>query len=75
MKRTRIRRRGIPAVDKRLRSNQILWRYFDLAKFLDFLMRDRLYFARGDQFPDKFEGSFTKSLRSKINKLSLLSQR
>jgi len=66
MKRKRILKRGIALVDSRLRSNQILWRYFDLAKFLDFVMYGRVFFARGDKYPDKFEGSFTASLRTKI---------
>jgi hypothetical protein len=66
MKKTRVRRKSVPVIDTRLRSNQILWRYLDLAKFLDFIMYGRLYFARGDQFTDKFEGAFTKSLRQKI---------
>jgi len=70
MKRTRgvIRRKRVPAVDPRLRSNQILWRYLDLAKLLDFLKYGRLYFERGDKFTDKFEGTFTESVRLEIIK-------
>lgn len=53
-------------VGARLGRSDILWRYLDAAKFMDFLHNKTLYFSRGDQFEDKFEGSFTQSIRHAI---------
>lgn len=61
-----ILQKGKPRVDRALSSNTALWRYLDAAKFLDFLHSGILYFCRGDQFQDKFEGTFTKSLKERI---------
>lgn len=57
---------GKARVGARLRTSDVLWRYLDAAKFLDFLQNSTLFFCRGDQFDDKFEGSFTESLRHTI---------
>lgn len=57
---------GKVRIGARLRSQDILWRYLDAAKFADFLENQTLFFCRGDQFADKFEGSFTKSLAHSI---------
>lgn len=35
-----------------------LWRYLTMEKFINLLTRQQLYFARADQFKDRFEGSF-----------------
>jgi hypothetical protein len=35
-------------------------------KFLAFLNNSSIYFPRGDQFQDKFEGQFTASLKHSI---------
>lgn len=35
-----------------------IWRYVDLAKFLDLLSTSQLYFARADNLNDPFEGSW-----------------
>jgi hypothetical protein len=37
-----------------------LWRYMDLSKFMALLQQERLYFARGDNLGDPFEGSLPK---------------
>ena len=37
----------------------LLWRYMDFAKFMQFLDTQSLWLARGDQFEDPFEGTFT----------------
>ena len=37
-----------------------LWRYMDFMKFIDLLDRRELFFARGDQLDDPFEGSLPK---------------
>lgn len=62
-------------VDSRLKFNNVLRRYLDVPRFINFLMSSSLYFCRTDLFPDKFEGSFTPSVRDaicaayKINKI------
>lgn len=38
-----------------------IWRYTELAKFLDLLEQSALYFTRLDRFSDPFEGSLTKA--------------
>lgn len=38
---------------------EVLWRYMDLAKFEDLIITSKIYFARGDQFQDSFEGRFS----------------
>jgi hypothetical protein len=59
---------GKPRLGARLADRDVVWRYLDTAKFMDFLENKSLYFCRGDQFEDKFEGSFTKSLQHAIEK-------
>jgi hypothetical protein len=56
-------------VDAGLKPTDILRRYLDTAKLLDFFVNKRLYFSRGDQFQDKFEGTFTQSTKSALNTL------
>ena len=36
----------------------IIWRYFDLAKFIHLIAFKELHFTRIDQLHDKFEGSY-----------------
>lgn len=57
---------GAAHVGVRLGTADVLWRYLDTAKFIDFLHNQSLFFCRGDQFEDKFEGSFTQSIRHAI---------
>lgn len=57
---------GKARIGARLRSTDVLWRYLDAARFVDFLQNRTLFFCRGDQFEDKFEGSFTQSIRHTI---------
>lgn len=59
---------GKPRVHKELNGNAVLWRYLDAAKFFDFIHQKTLFFCRGDQFEDKFEGAFTESLKHAIEK-------
>lgn len=37
-------------------SQQKIWRYLDIGKFLSLLIEEKLYFARPDKFGDLFEG-------------------
>lgn len=59
---------GKPRVSSKLNGQEVLWRYLDAAKFLDFIHNQTLFFSRGDQFTDKFEGSFTPSLKNAIER-------
>jgi hypothetical protein len=42
-----------------LAPSETLWRYMDLWKFEDMLLRSALFFARQDRFTDPFEGRFS----------------
>jgi hypothetical protein len=70
-----VRIKGKPHVDSTLKDTDVLRRYLDTAKFVDLLHSQTLFFSRGDQFEDKFEGAFTKSIKHaieqsyKINKI------
>ena len=61
-----MRRKNRIDVDSRLKLNNVLRRYLDVPRFINFLMSSSLYFCRTDLFPDKFEGSFTPSVRDAI---------
>ncbi|GAB6269729.1 MAG: DUF2971 domain-containing protein [Smithella sp.] len=61
-----VRMKGMPVIDPELTDDTILWRYLDTAKYIDFLQGRELFFCRGDQFEDKYEGSFTSSLKNAI---------
>lgn len=54
------------SVDSVLRDSRVLRRYLDLSKFIDLLRTRSLYLRRADLFQDKFEGSFTPSLKAAI---------
>lgn len=53
-------------VDLRLRAGNVLRRYLDVPSFMNFMMTRSLYLCRSDLFPDKFEGSFTPTVRDAI---------
>lgn len=55
-------------IDSALGGNNVLWRYLDTAKFLDYATSQKLYLCRADKFEDQFEGSFTQSIRHAIEK-------
>jgi hypothetical protein len=54
-------------VDGRLRGGNVLRRYLDVPRLINVLKTSSLYLCRSDLFPDKFEGSFTPSLRGSIS--------
>lgn len=56
-----------PVISDGLKTTDVLWRYLDAAKLLDFLQNQTLFFCRGDEFDDKHEGAFTELLRDSIN--------
>src|SRR5687768_1706300 len=39
--------------------NTVLWRYWDLPKFLNLLSTRQLWFSRADLLGDRFEGSYS----------------
>jgi hypothetical protein len=41
-------------------SNSRIWRYMNLAKFIDLFSKRALFFARADKFIDPYEGQPTK---------------
>lgn len=43
--------------DKRVQSETSLWRYMELAKFLQLLEERTVFFSRADKFDDPFEGA------------------
>jgi hypothetical protein len=47
-------KKGFEQID----DNKILWRYQDLPRYLDLLLRKQLFFTRIDQFEDPFEGKY-----------------
>jgi hypothetical protein len=59
---------GRLTVDPALSERQVLRRYLDMSRYLSFLQSKSLYLARADRFDDKFEGSFTPSVRAAIRK-------
>lgn len=58
---------GEPVLDADLKESRILWRYLDMPKFMDLIHTKTLHFTRGDQFADRFEGAFTKSIQQAIS--------
>lgn len=54
------------AIDGRLKGSNVLRRYLDVPRFVNFLKTSALYLCRSDLFPDKFEGSFTPTVKDAI---------
>jgi len=53
-------------------DNEILWRYQDLPRYLDLLIRKQLFFTRIDQFEDPFEGKYNQATEDQVAKEELL---
>lgn len=51
--------------DKRVEPDTVLWRYMDLAKFLQLLEEKTLFLSRADKFDDPFEGASGLASREK----------
>jgi len=49
-----------PVFERPADENVRIWRYIDLAKYLDLLETKQLYFARADLLGDPFEGSLPR---------------
>lgn len=55
-------------------DKDILWRYQDLPRYLDLLIRKKLFFTRIDQFEDPFEGKYNISDKQVKNDYSNLAE-
>jgi hypothetical protein len=49
----------------------VIWRYVDLAKFVDMVQRESLWFARADTLGDSFEGSVPPQFTRDWNEATL----
>src|SRR3954470_15670301 len=46
----------------------VLWRYQDISRYLDLLLKQQLFFCRADRFEDPFEGQYTPEVREELVK-------
>lgn len=51
-------------------SEQTIWHYFSLAKFLGFIDRSSLYLCRHDKYDDSFEGALSEKDKQFFNNLN-----
>jgi hypothetical protein len=45
---------------KSIDDDKLLWRYLDLPRYIDLLIKKKIFFCRADRFEDPFEGRFNK---------------
>ena len=56
-------------------DDTVIWRYMDLAKYVDLLRSAALYFARADKLGDPYEGSIPIStVRKRVATMAILQQ-
>lgn len=48
----------------------IVWKYLDLSKFLDLLLRRQLFMSRSDKFEDQYEGTFSEPTYEELTKIA-----
>jgi hypothetical protein len=53
---------------KQIEDTAILWRYVDLPRYLDLLLKQQLFFCRADKFEDPFEGQYTLQSKEELLK-------
>lgn len=53
-------------------GDETVWRYFDLAKYVDLLARRKLFFSRVGLMEDKFEGTYTRRHLRSVNEIGRL---
>src|SRR4051812_18623807 len=46
----------------------LLWRYQDLPRYLDLLLKKQLFFSRADRFEDPYEGKYTVEAKKELVK-------
>jgi hypothetical protein len=49
-------------------DNSVLWRYQDISRYLDLLLKQQLFFCRADRFEDPFEGQFNRQGKEELVK-------
>jgi len=49
----------------------LLWRYQDIARYLDLLLKQQLFFCRADRFEDPFEGKYTPEAKEEMIKVQV----
>ena len=53
---------------KQIDDAALLWRYQDLPRYLDLLLKKQLFFSRADRFEDPFEGQYTQEAKEELVK-------
>jgi hypothetical protein len=53
---------------KQVDDSALLWRYQDLPRYLDLLLKQQLFFSRADRFEDPFEGKYTVDAKEELIK-------
>jgi len=53
---------------KQIDDAALLWRYQDLPRYLDLLLKRQLFFSRADRFEDPFEGQYTQEAKEELVK-------
>src|SRR3954454_14252160 len=53
---------------KQIDDAAILWRYQDLPRYIDLLLKRQLFFAKADRFEDPFEGKYTAQAKEEMIK-------
>ncbi|MFL6555863.1 MAG: hypothetical protein ACJ8MO_07085 [Bacillus sp. (in: firmicutes)] len=53
---------------KQIDDAALLWRYQDLPRYLDLLLKQQLFFSRADRFEDPFEGQYTQEAKEELVK-------
>ena len=53
---------------KQIDNAAFLWRYQDLPRYIDLLLKQQLFFCRADRFEDPFEGKYTAQAKEELIK-------
>lgn len=53
---------------KQIDDNAVLWRYQDLPRYIDLLLKKQLFFCKADRFEDPFEGQYTVGAKEDLVK-------
>lgn len=51
-----------------MNDDTILWRYQDIPRYIDLLLKRQLFFSRADRFEDPFEGAFVNPHKESLSK-------
>lgn len=53
---------------EQIENSERLWRYQDLPRYIDLLLKNQMFFSRADKFEDPFEGRYNKSSSDELLK-------